>query len=608
MTLIETTGPATTSAASITDLRLGVRRRREYRPLTFGTSFQVARGETLCLVGESGSGKSITVRALAGLLPPGIEAAGSAMVAGHEMVNVRERSRRQLRGTAVSLLMQDPFTILNPLQTVRAHLRESMRRGASEDELVSRLAEVQIKDPSVLGRYPFQLSGGMRQRVALAAALAKDPVLLIADEPTTALDATTQREVLDLIGRLQAERQMSVILVTHDLRLGFAYSDNVVVMYAGNVIETGATGRIDSRSAHPYTEGLLRSIPRVDHRAPHLESIPGTIIPAEQTIGRCAFSNRCRWVTDACRSGTPPLVEVGPDHYSACIRIREIDSEVHEPQVAVESSARTEQTADATVLRVSELTKVFHDPRTHQDHQALRGVSLSIRQGESLGVIGESGSGKTTLARCVLGLEQPTTGSIHVNDIDATSYTALTATQRRAVRRSVQCVFQDPYTSLNPARTVGSTLQEALDLLPAERRKLSPADLLELVRLPRSYVSRKPHALSGGERQRTAIARGLALGPELLICDEPVSSLDVSVQAQILTVLNQAHSDLGTAMLFVTHDLGVVRQVTENVVVMYEGEIVEEGATETVLDDPQHDYTKRLLHALDFAARVRSSS
>ena len=306
---------------------------------------------------------------------------------------------------------------------------------------------------------------------------------------------------------------------------------------------------------------------------------------------------------EACIEQRPPLAPIGVDHYSACIRIRDIDDEVHAPQVSVSSIGSTGYRANDEVLQVSELTKVFHDRKTKQDHHALKGVSLSIRKGESLGVIGESGSGKTTLARCVLGLEQATSGSIRINNLDATSYARMPATERRAVRRSVQCVFQDPYTSLNPARTVGSTLQEALDLLPPERRTVSPADLLELVRLPRSHVNRKPHALSGGERQRAAIARGLALNPELLICDEPVSSLDVSVQAQILAVLNQAHAELGTAMLFVTHDLGVVRQVTENVVVMYQGEIVEQGSTEAVLDDPQHEYTKHLLLALDFAVR-----
>ncbi|MBB5159818.1 dipeptide ABC transporter ATP-binding protein [Saccharopolyspora phatthalungensis] len=604
MSVPETTRSVTAPAVRLTGLSVSARRGNDLKPLTFDTSFEVARGETLCVVGESGSGKSITVRALAGLLPPGLEAAGSALVDGHEMVNVPERSLRHLRGTTVSLLMQDPFTILNPLQTVRAHIRESLPAGAHEDELVARLAEVQIKNPKVLDRYPFQLSGGMRQRVALATALAKDPLLLIADEPTTALDATTQKEILDLIGRLQADRGMSVILVTHDLRLGFAYSDNVVVMYAGNIVECGSAKGIDARSAHPYTEGLLRSIPRVDLRA-QLVGIPGTIIPAEETIGRCAFSNRCQWNSHVCVEAQPPLTQVGPEHYSACVRIGEIDSEVHARQVAVTSSSLQAQGRRAEVLRVTDLTKVFRDRRTHQDHHALKGVSLSIRKGQSLGVIGESGSGKTTLARCVLGLENATTGSIHINNTDASAYSRLTAADRRAVRRSVQCVFQDPYTSLNPARTVGSTLQEALDLLPAQRRGHSPADLLELVRLPRTYAVRKPSTLSGGERQRAAIARGLALNPELLICDEPVSALDVSVQAQILGVLNRAHAELGTAMLFITHDLGVVRQATDDVVVMYQGEIVEEGPTEAVLDDPRHEYTRRLLRALEFEARTR---
>ncbi|WP_223624111.1 ABC transporter ATP-binding protein [Microbacterium sp. EST19A] len=598
--------------AEMRDLSLSFERDGERIPLTFGTDLTLYRGETLCLVGESGSGKSITVRTIAGLLPAGVLATGSVRVGGRELIGSPEREVAGIRGKNVALLLQDPFTILNPLQTIRTHLVESLpperRRRRDLDDTVRRmLAEVQITDDSVLGRYPFQLSGGMRQRIALAAAMAQDPEILIADEPTTALDATTQRAILDLIRRIQRERGMSVILVTHDLQLGFTYSDRVMVMYAGNILEKASGDALRAGSAHPYTEGLLRSIPSSRERLTVLESIPGSIVPARDTVGHCAFSNRCRWVSPECLAASPPLREIDADHESACIRIEEIRDEVLSDErigeeLAVQTNPALVVADSSTVpaLVIESLSKTF-GTRRRPGQRAVIDASLVVERGQSVGIIGESGSGKTTLARCVLGLETPSSGRIIVGGKDATSYTDMSRADRHAVRRAVQCVFQDPYTSLNPAHSVGSALTEALSK-SGSSRSLTVAELLELVRLPASYASRRPRALSGGERQRVAIARALAVNPDLIVCDEPVASLDVSVQAQILAVLRSANEELGTSLLFITHDLGVVRQVTENVVVMLRGEIVERGATASVLDDPQHEYTQRLVAATDYDA------
>ncbi|WP_200903886.1 ABC transporter ATP-binding protein [Microbacterium sp. GCS4] len=576
--------------------------------MTFDTDLDLYRGETLCLVGESGSGKSITVRTIAGLLPAGVQARGSVKVNGQELIGAAERDLAKVRGKAVSILMQDPFTILNPLQTIRTHLVESLpadRRKADVDATVRRmLAEVQITDQSVLGRYPFQLSGGMRQRVALAAAMAKDPEILIADEPTTALDATTQRAILDLIRQIQRDRGMSVILVTHDLQLGFTYSDRVMVMYAGNILERADGDALRAGAAHPYTEGLLRSIPSSKTRAVILDSIPGSIVPAHETVDHCAFSNRCAWVTEECIAGSPRLRSIGDGHETACVRIEEIRDEVLADSKAGEHvdvqpiASLVSTMNDEPALVIESLEKTFGTKR-HPGHRAVADVSLTVERGGSVGIIGESGSGKTTLARCVLGLEKPTSGRIIVGGRDATSYDAMSRTDRHAVRRAVQCVFQDPYTSLNPSHRVGSALREALSKAESSR-SLTVSDLLELVRLPASYARRRPSALSGGERQRVAIARALAVSPDLIVCDEPVASLDVSVQAQILSVLRSANEELGTSLLFITHDLGVVRQVTDQVVVMLRGEIVERGSTASVLDDPRHEYTQRLVAATDF--------
>ena len=575
-------------------------------------ALRVDAGETVGLVGESGSGKSMTARAVLGLLPEGVSAAGGSITLhGEELLGAAESRLRRLRGRGVGAILQDPFTMLNPQTTAGRHISESLPtagrdRGWTAAEVARRLAEVGITAPGVADRFPFELSGGMRQRVALAAALAKDPALLIADEPTTALDATTQRQILALLRRLQHERDMGLLLITHDLRVAFSMCDRVYVAYAGSVVESAAPAVLREAPAHPYTAGLLRAEPAADRRQERLVGIPGSVPRAEEVTGRCSFTDRCAHARDVCRDGKPALVQLRDGQHSACRRFPDIaealvaearGAEPAEPAAPGTTLAQPVAPPSAEpVLEVRGLRKSYGRDRARPP--ALDGVDLKVLPGRSTGVVGESGSGKTTLARCVLGLETPTAGSITLAGRDVSRYETLDRSQLAEVRRAVQCVFQDPYSSLNPAHTVGFALEEAARRGPAAGDL--PAEvvrLLDLVHLPRAYAHRRPGALSGGERQRVAIARALAVHPRLLVCDEPVAALDVSVQAQVLEVLRSVTA-LGVHLLFITHDLAVVRQMTDDLVVLEDGLVVESGPTEQVLERPQHPYTRALLAAV----------
>jgi peptide/nickel transport system ATP-binding protein len=574
------------------------------RTLVREISFQVGPGETLGIVGESGSGKSMTARSLIGLLPENVVAAGDASFGGTQLIGADERTLRRLRGSTISMVMQDPFTMLNPLQTAAEHIRESLPaalrrdRRRSRAEVASRLAEVGVA-PEAGRRYPFQLSGGMRQRVAIAAALAKDPQLLIADEPTTALDVTTQQDVLRLLKRLQADRGMALLLITHDLGVAFTVCDRVLVMYAGSMLERGQAAQLVDDPGHPYTVGLRLADPPVTHTVQQLNSIPGNVPPPDAVADQCAFAARCEWSRDVCVVKRPDPRAIGPDHLSSCVRIDEIRVEllarISDPgKVAL----GTKNPSAEPLALVSDLRKRYRTSAFSgrgQTTDALSGVSFTIGAGEAVGLVGESGSGKTTIARCMLGLAHPDSGRIEIAGLDVTDYRRLGRHGQLHLHRTVQVVFQDPYASLSPRRSIAETLGEALNV-----RGQRPADgeigrLLERVGLPAAYRTRRPAGLSGGERQRVAIARALAVQPTLLICDEPVAALDVSVQAQILELLREIRQETGMSMLFITHDLAVVRQMADRIVVLLRGEVVEEGAAANVLDDPQHPYTQRLL-------------
>ncbi|HJR20742.1 MAG TPA: ABC transporter ATP-binding protein [Dongiaceae bacterium] len=578
--------------------------------ITTGTDLEIGRGETVAIVGESGSGKSLTAKAIARLLPPGVSATGTILYDGIDLMSLPERDMRQVRGRRLSMMLQDPFTMLNPLIKSGRHIAEVLserpefRGGAAlKTEVARRLGEVGITDPDVAERMPFQLSGGMSQRVALAAALASDPELLIADEPSTALDVTTQAEIIKLLKRVQQARGMSLILITHNLRLAFSTCDRIYVLYAGSLLEMGSARAVEEDPFHPYTLGLLLSEPPVDKRVPKLIAIRGKVPHADAVMGRCSFADRCDWVKDACRAATTPLAELAPGRLTACIRRTEIASEMRALRGAVLDHAAppaVPEPATRPIVRAAAVVKDFAG-RQGRMVQALKGVTIEVAPGESVGLVGESGSGKTTLGRTLVGLETPTRGKIEVAGIDASDFAAMSNNDRAATRRTIQMVFQDPYSTLNPRHSVRRSLSEAIGTIgrfSASEIDARVAELLREVGLPEYYAGRRPSSLSGGERQRVAIARALSVKPKVLVCDEPVSALDVSVQAQILNLFKRLQTELGLSYLFITHDLAVVRQVAERIYVLYLGEIVEHGPVETVISRPQHAYTRRLIESI----------
>ncbi len=580
------------------------------RAITTGTDLTIGRGETIAIVGESGSGKSLTAKAIARLLPPGVAATGSIVYDGVDLMSLPERAMRAVRGRRLSMMLQDPFTMLNPLMKSGLHIAEVLQgrpefrgRAALKAEVARRLGEVGITDPDVAERMPFQLSGGMSQRVALAAALASDPELLIADEPSTALDVTTQAEIIKLLKRVQQARGMSLILITHNLRLAFSTCDRIYVLYAGSLVEVGTARAVEEDPFHPYTLGLLLSEPPVDKRVPKLIAIRGKVPRADTVIGRCTFADRCDWATEQCRAATPPLTELASGRLTACIRRTEIAPEMRALRGAVlDHAAPTPPAGPATrpIVRAAAVAKDFAG-RQGRIVQALKGVTIEIEPGESVGLVGESGSGKTTLGRTLVGLETPTRGTIEVAGIDASDFAAMSSSDRAATRRTIQMVFQDPYSTLNPRHSVRRSLSEAIGTIgrfTASEIDVRVAELLREVGLPEDYADRRPSSLSGGERQRVAIARSLSVNPKILVCDEPVSALDVSVQAQILNLFKRLQQELGLSYLFITHDLAVVRQVAQRIYVLYLGEIVEHGSAEEVIARPQHPYTRRLIESI----------
>jgi peptide/nickel transport system ATP-binding protein len=601
---IEGADRAVPAVLSVEGLRIERRVGDGTQTIVSRVDLELGAGKTIGIVGESGSGKSMTARAMTGLLPRGLHATGEIRYEGQNLLSLREQQWRSVRGTEIGLILQDPFTMLNPVLRIGRIIGESLRdrrglsRQAERAEAIRRLSEVGIHEESVVDRYPFQLSGGMRQRVAIAAALARDPRVLIADEPSTALDVTTQRDILALIKQIQAARGMSLILITHDLRVAFSTCDRIYVLYAGSVMEVGAPAGLDAEPLHPYSHGLLLSEPPMDRRVGALVAIPGAVPAPDDVAGCCAFAPRCRWAADSCREGAPALQEVAPGRFSSCLRISAIQADMASIRQLAEQEAPSlpdERPARAPVVSVQEVSKVFKGKQA--DFSALDGVSLEVRENEGVALVGESGSGKTTLSRLVVGLEKATAGKVVIDGINATDWAKLGRDDLRKLRRTVQIVFQDPYSSLNPMRTIGWTLAEAITTYDPRARNVGAkvGELLDSVGLAATAAQLKPMALSGGMRQRVAIARAIALHPRVLVCDEPVSALDTSVQAQILELFKALRAELGIGYLFITHDLSIVRQVSEYMYVMRRGRIVESGPTDEILDHPRDPYTIKLL-------------
>ena len=571
---------------------LGVRT-ADGKTLVRDLGFSLSPGETIGIVGESGSGKSIAMRAIMGLLPEGLTAAGAVHLGREDMLQTGTAARH--RGRRITMMFQDPFTMLNPLQRAGTTLSEGLR-NPDRKEIARRLAEVGIDDPAIAQRYPFELSGGLRQRVGLAAALANDPEILIADEPSTALDVTTQAEIVDLLSKTGRNRGMGLILITHDLRLAFSTCDRVLVLYAGALLEVGRTAEIATNPRHPYTMGLLLSEPPADRRVKDLHSIPGAVPAADDVLHCCPFAGRCTFAEAACHDTGAVLTDAEDGHRSACLRQAEIADEMAEIRKNARSASGghgpSRQMGDPLV-RISGLEKNFGATRV------LQGIDLAIYPGECLGLVGESGSGKSTIARCLVGLERADAGQITLNGAPVADPALGRTSDLIDFRRAVQFVFQDPYATLNPRHTIRKCLGE---ILRADGRgddkDAEKIGLLQQVGLTQAYLDRRPAQLSGGERQRIAIARALALRPKLLICDEPVSALDVSVQAQILNLLKRLAEERGLAYLFVTHDLAVVRQIADRIAVLEKGRIIETGTVDAVMDSPREPYTKSLLSSV----------
>jgi len=598
MTLIDD-APAVLEVAG---LSVHAHRRDSPISITDDIDIRVAAGEAVAIVGESGSGKSITARALMHLLPKELTTEGELNLHGRSISGISEAAMRKLRGTEIALVMQDPFTMLNPLETCGAQLTAVLRdengktlsRAERRSEAVRRLAEVGITDPAVAQRYPFELSGGMRQRVGIAAAIAGKPRILIADEPTTALDVTTQSEILELLHQLRVTHGIALVLITHDLRVAFSVADRVYVMYAGEIVETARSAMLDEAPAHPYTANLLLAEPPLEHRVEKLAEIPGSVpAPGERPTG-CRFAPRCTWATQECTTAPVALTEVDGDssHVARCVRIDEIRASLSDrvPVIAGPRDESQDARAQSPVITTRDAARTFGEK------VAVVGATIEVRPGESVGIVGESGSGKTTLARMLVGLTRPSSGSVRVGGIELAG--SPSRAEWETVRNTVQMVFQDPYSTLNPSRSIGSTLRDALRMVSTSDLDNRVGELLERVGLPTHYARRMPVQLSGGERQRVSIARGLAREPDVLVCDEVVSALDVSVQARVLNLLRDLQRDTGLGFVFITHDLAVVRQMTDRVYVMNRGVVVEHGNTDDVLDSPTDAYTQRLLASI----------
>jgi peptide/nickel transport system ATP-binding protein len=594
---------AAPNALEVTDLDVAYRIRGRDRQVLRGVSFSIAKGESYGLVGESGCGKSTAAFAIVRhLARNGRIRNGSVRVDGRDLLAVSRAELREIRARSISMVYQDAGRALNPSIRVGRQIAEvfeilgSQRREARE-QAEEMLRKVQIADPgSVMQRYPHQLSGGMQQRVVIAMALASDPTLLILDEPTTGLDATVEAEVLELVSNLRQEFGASVLYISHNLGVIAKMCDRVGVLYAGKLVEEGPARTLFDDPRHPYTVGLLRCIPRGGMRKDQgrLDSIPGFLPPPGTELPGCVFADRCPLADDRCRTEPPPLIQLN-GRATRCFyheRAQDIPRQTPEelPPVIRESSA-------VPVLRAADVSKTFRQG-INQIH-ALHGVSVELWPGETLGLVGESGSGKTTFAHVLLGITKPDPKSVVV--LDDHELPGTTGKRSRDDIRSIQIVFQNPDQALNQRhavkRIVGRALERLADLHGRKRddRLLS---LTRSVRLADRYLSVRPASLSGGLKQRVAIARAFAGNPRIVVCDEPTSALDVSVQAAILNLLGELQRDEQTSYIFISHDLGVVRYLSDRIAVLYLGRLMEVGPAERVFEPPHHPYTEALLSAV----------
>ncbi|MCN0151791.1 ABC transporter ATP-binding protein [Salinispora arenicola] len=624
----ESIGPTTRHASSagsrplleLRDLDTDIALRRGTVHALDGVSLEVAPGQTLGIVGESGSGKTMTALSIMGLLPSGGRVAGGQILfEGRDLRSLPPDEVRRIRGVRMGMVFQDPLTSLNPTMRIGAQVAEPLRvhervgRAEARERVVEILRRVGMPRPErIVDSYPHELSGGMRQRVAIAMALVCSPSLLIADEPTTALDVTTQRQILELIDDLREEFGMAVILVTHDLGVIAGRADRVAVMYAGRVVETAATEQLFHAPRHRYTEALMQALPesaiRENGGHDRLNSIPGLPPDLSGPLTGCRFAPRCSYVGDDCRTTDPSLIPGAHQH--ACLHpVPAPTGAVTGPVPARTEPAATPVTAApelaaAPVLSVRNLVKNYpaHGGgllrRSAGQVSAVADVSFEVRPGETFGLVGESGCGKSTVGRLSVGLEQPSAGQIV---LDGTDLTDLTGRERRRMHRQVQLMFQDSYAAMNPRMRVDAILAEPLEIQKVgdgAARQARIATLLDQVGLSRRALERYPHEFSGGQLQRIGLARSLALRPRLIVGDEPVSALDVSIQAQVLNLMRDLQRELGLAYIFISHDLSVVDYMADRIGVMYLGKLVEIGPARDVVRAARHPYTQALVDAV----------
>jgi len=608
-----------TPLLQIKDLHTDIEIRNGVVRALSGVDLHVNPGETLGIVGESGSGKTMTALSLMGLLPQGGKvSSGSIILDGQDLTKMPLHLKRKLRGTKVGMIFQDPLTSLNPTMKIGLQVCEPLRvhEKLSKREALARAVEIlkrvgMPRPEVVINNYPHQLSGGMRQRVMIAMALVCKPRILIADEPTTALDVTTQMQILDLIDELRDEYKMGVILITHDLGVVAGHTDRVAVMYAGRIVETAPTKTLFTEPKHRYTSSLMAALPeRALAAGTKLFSIPGAPPSLTNLPVGCRFAARCLWATDECRAGYPDLSGDDTHTFSCFHPVQEGDESPAVLQGKLDSTSAEETASDAPQISHDVLLDVKEASREYESAgsgffkrekgvvSAVDRVSITVKKGETYGLVGESGCGKSTVGRLIAGLEPPSGGAI---ELDGRDLATLKGRDAVRIHRDVQMMFQDSYAAMDPRMRIDQILAEPMSIQKTgNARQIAERimEILEQVGLTEEVLDRYPHEFSGGQLQRLGFARSLTLAPDLIVADEPVSALDVSVQAQVLNLMKDLQQELGLSYLFISHDLAVVQYMADRIGVMYLGRIVEEGPAHEVVKNPKHPYTKALIDSI----------